>query len=54
MKQKPKFISKSRVRRFESKLFHYPLTQDILEDTQKFIGLGEAWNNMYANFISRR
>ena len=33
IKQKPKFLSKSRVRGFETKLFHYPITQDILVDT---------------------
>jgi hypothetical protein len=41
-------------RGFESMLFHYPITQDNVVDTPKFIGLGEAWNNMYADIISRR
>ena len=48
--QKPKFLSMNRVRRFESKLFHFSITQDILVDTWKFIGSGEAWNNLYADF----
>jgi hypothetical protein len=39
--------------RFESKLFHFSITQDILIDTWKFIGLGEAWNNLYADFKSK-
>ena len=51
--QKPKFLSRDRVRRFESKLFRFPITQDILVDTWKFIGSGEAWNNLYANFESK-
>ena len=48
--QKPKFLSRDRVRSFESKLFRFPLTQDILVDTWKFTGLGEAWNNLYVDF----
>ena len=40
----------NRVRRFESKLFCFSIAQDILVGTWKFIGSGEAWNNMYANF----
>ena len=40
----------NRVRRLESKLFYFSITQDILVDTWKFIGLGEAWNNMYVDF----
>ena len=51
--QKPKSLSKSRVRRFESKLFDFSVTQDILVDTQKFIGSGEAWNNLYTDFKSK-
>ena len=43
----------SRVRRFESKLFHFSITQDILVDTQKFTGSGKAWNNLYADFKSK-
>ena len=38
------------VRRFESKLFRFSIAQDILVDTWKFIGLGEAWNNLYVDF----
>ena len=38
-------------RGFESILFHYSITQDNVVDTQKFIGLGEAWNNLYADYI---
>jgi hypothetical protein len=41
-------------RKFESMLFHYSITQDNVVDTPKFTGSGEAWNNLYANFISRR
>ena len=41
-------------RGFESMLFHYPITQDKVIDTPKFTGSGEAWNNLYANIISRR
>ena len=48
--QKPKFLGRERVRRFKSKLFHFSITQDILVDTWKFIGSGEAWNNLYADF----
>jgi hypothetical protein len=40
----------NRVRRFESKLFHFLITQDILVDTWKLIGSGKAWNNLYADF----
>jgi hypothetical protein len=48
--QKPKFLSRDRVRRFESELFHFSIAQDILVDTWKFTGSGEAWNNLYADF----
>ena len=48
--QKPKFLSKDRVRRFESKLFHFSIAQDILVDTWKFTGSGEAPNNLYVDF----
>ena len=48
--QKPKFLSMIWVRRFESKLFHFSIAQDILVDTWKFTGWGEAWNNLYADF----
>ena len=51
---KPKFLSMNRVRRFESKLFHFLITLDILVDTWKFTSYGEAWNNMYTYFKSRR
>jgi len=39
---------------FESMLFHYSITQDNVVDTPKFRSAGEAWNNMYADVISRR
>ena len=42
------------VREIESMLFHYSITQDIVVDTQKLIGLGEALNNLYADYKSRR
>ena len=48
--QKPKFLSRYRVRRFKSKLFYFSIAQDILVDTWKFIGSVEAWNNLYAYF----
>jgi hypothetical protein len=38
------------VRRFESKLFYFSIAQDILVDTRKFTGSGEAQNNLYAYF----
>jgi hypothetical protein len=38
------------VRRFESKLFHFSIIQDILVDTWKFTCLVEAWNNVYVDF----
>ena len=41
-------------RRFESMLFHYSITQDNVVDTPKFTNAGEAWNNLYADVISRR
>ena len=41
-------------RGFESMLFHFSITQDNVVDTPKFIGVGEAWNNLYADVISRR
>ena len=47
---KPKFLSMNKVRRFESKLFRFSIIQDILVDTWKFTGSGEAWNNLYADF----
>ena len=40
-------------REFESMLFHYSITQDILVDTLKLTGSGEAWNNLYADYKSR-
>ena len=48
--QKPKFLSRDRVRRFDSKLFCFSIAQDILVDTWKFIGSSEARNNLYADF----
>ena len=41
-------------RGFESMLFHYSITQDNVVDTLKFISVGEAWNNLYVDVISRR
>ena len=41
-------------RGFESILFHYSITQDNVVDTSMFISVGEAWNNLYADVISRR
>ena len=43
----------NRVRRLESKLFYFSITQDILVDTWKFTGLGEAWNNLYVDFSNQ-
>ena len=40
-------------RGFESMLFYYSITQDYVVDTIKFIGFGEAWNNLYAYVILR-
>jgi hypothetical protein len=39
------------IRRFESKLFHFSITQDTLVDTWKFTGKGEAWNKLYADLF---
>ena len=39
---------------FESMMFHYSITQDNVVDTSKFTSAGEAWNNLYADVISRR
>jgi hypothetical protein len=39
-----------RVRRFESKLFHFSIAQDIFVDTWKFTGSDEVRNNLYAYF----
>jgi len=41
-------------RGFESKLFHYSITQENVVDTLKFTNTGEAWNILYAGYISRR
>ena len=41
-------------RGFESMMFHYSITQDNMVDTPKFTSVGEAWNNLYADVISRR
>jgi len=48
--QKPKFLSRDRVRRFESKLFRFSIAQDILVDSWKFTSSGEAQKNLYADF----
>ena len=40
--KQPKFLSKSRARGFKTKLFYYPITQDILVNTEKFTCSGEA------------
>ena len=37
-------------RGFESMLFYYSITQDNAVDTPKFTSVGEAWNNLYAEF----
>ena len=39
---------------FESMLFHASITQDNVVDTSEFTSAGEAWNNLYAGYISRR
>ena len=44
----------SDARGFESMLFHYSITQDNVVDTPKLTSVGEAWNNLYADVISRR
>ena len=41
-------------RGFESMLFHYSITQDNVANTSKFTNVGEAWNNLYADVVSRR
>jgi hypothetical protein len=41
-------------RGFKSMLFHYSITQDNMVDTPKFMSACEAWNNLYADVISRR
>jgi hypothetical protein len=41
-------------RGFETMLFHYSITQDNVIDTPKFTSAGDAWNNLYADVISRR
>ena len=41
-------------RGFESMLFHYSITQDNVVDIPKFIGSGEARNNLYVDILSRR
>ena len=41
-------------RGFESMLFHYSITQDNVVDNPQFTSAGEALNNLYADFISRR
>ena len=51
--QKSKYLSRDRVRRFDSKLFCFSIAQDILVDTWKFTSYGEAWNNLYTDSKSR-
>jgi hypothetical protein len=41
-------------RGFESMLLHYSITQDNMVDTPKFTSASEAWNNLYADVISKR
>ena len=41
-------------RGFESMLFHYSITQDNMVDTPKFTSVGEDWNNLYADVVSKR
>ena len=41
-------------RGIESMLFHFSITEDNVVDTPKFTSAGEAWNNLYADAISRR
>ena len=38
---------------FESMMFHYSITQVNVVDTSKFTSVGEAWNNLYVDVISR-
>ena len=40
-------------RGFESMLFHYSITQDNVADNSKFTSAGEAWNILYAGYISK-
>ena len=51
--QNPKFLRRDYVRGFESRLFHVSITQDSLVDTLKFINLGEARNNLYADSFDK-
>ena len=51
--QNPKFLRRDCVRGFESRLFHVSITQDSLVDTLKFINLGEASNNLYADSFDK-
>ena len=41
------------MKRVESMLFHFSITQDILVDTWKFTGSGKAWNNLYVDFLDQ-
>jgi hypothetical protein len=41
-------------RRLKSILFHSSTTQTIIVNTTRFIGNGEARNNLYAGIISKR
>jgi hypothetical protein len=54
IKWKPQVSELIDARVFESMLFHYSITQDNVVDTPKFTGSSEAWNNLYADIISRR
>ena len=51
--QNPPFLCRDYVRGFESRLFHVSITQDSLVDTLKFINLGEAGNNLYADSFDK-
>ena len=52
--KKTQVFEQIEARGFESMLFHYSITQDNVVDTSKFTSAGEAWNNLYADVISRR
>ena len=47
------FHTRARVRGFDSKLFHFSITQGELVDTLKFINPGEAWNILYADSFDK-
>ena len=52
--KKTQVFEQIEARGFESMLFHYSITQDNMVDTSKLTSAGEAWNNLYADIISRR